>query len=171
MSDNFTANSGSGGDTFAADDVGGVKHTRVKCEWGADGAVNDTSATAPFPVQLIASTTSGCTLHSAVSAASANATNVKASAGKLHGLYVSNINAATRYIKLYNSASAPTAGSGTPVMRLMIPGSTTGGGFTMSIPHGIAFSSGIGYTLVTGADDTSSTGVAASELLVNLWYI
>lgn len=52
MADNFTSNAGSGGDTFAADDVGGVKYLRNKMVWGADGAVNDTSAAAPLPVNL-----------------------------------------------------------------------------------------------------------------------
>ena len=54
MADNFTANAGSGGSTFAADDIGpGVLHPRVKVEWGVDGTVNDTSATNPMPVQVI----------------------------------------------------------------------------------------------------------------------
>lgn len=52
MADNFTSNAGSGGDTFAADDVGGVKYLRNKMVWGADGAVNDVSAAAPMPTTL-----------------------------------------------------------------------------------------------------------------------
>ena len=52
MADNFSANAGSGGDTFAADDVGGVKYLRNKMVWGADGAVNDVSAAAPMPTNL-----------------------------------------------------------------------------------------------------------------------
>lgn len=51
MADNFVANAGSGGSTFAADDIGpGVLHPRVKVEWGADGTVNDTAVAAPMPV-------------------------------------------------------------------------------------------------------------------------
>lgn len=42
MADNFVTNAGSGGDTFAADDIAGVKHPRTKIEWGADGTVNET---------------------------------------------------------------------------------------------------------------------------------
>ena len=41
-----------GGDTFAADDVGGAKYMRVKSVWGADGSVNDTSAAAPMPINV-----------------------------------------------------------------------------------------------------------------------
>ena len=51
MADNFVANAGSGGSTFAADDISSVLHPRVKVEWGADGVVNDTAVAAPMPVQ------------------------------------------------------------------------------------------------------------------------
>lgn len=50
MADNVTANAGAGGATFATDDIGGVQYPRTKVVWGADGAVNDTSAAAPLPV-------------------------------------------------------------------------------------------------------------------------
>lgn len=52
MADNVTINAGAGGDTIAADDVGGAKYQRVKCVWGADGSVNDTSAAAPMPINV-----------------------------------------------------------------------------------------------------------------------
>jgi hypothetical protein len=50
MADNVVANAGSGGSTFATDDIAGVHYPRTKMVWGADGAVNDTSAAAPLPV-------------------------------------------------------------------------------------------------------------------------
>lgn len=50
MADNFTANPGSGGSTFASDDIGGVQYTRVKPSWGVDGAAVDASHTNPLPV-------------------------------------------------------------------------------------------------------------------------
>ena len=51
MADNFVTNPGSGGSTFASDDVGGVQYTRVKPSWGADGSATDASVAAPIPVQ------------------------------------------------------------------------------------------------------------------------
>jgi hypothetical protein len=51
MADNYTANAGSGGNTFASDDISSVHHPRVKVEWGADGAASDTAVAAPLPVQ------------------------------------------------------------------------------------------------------------------------
>lgn len=41
MSDNTVLNSGSGGDTIASDDIGGVKYQRVKLSCGADGSATD----------------------------------------------------------------------------------------------------------------------------------
>lgn len=50
MVDDVTLNSGSGGATLAADDIGGVHHQRVKIEYGVDGAATDVSDTNPLPV-------------------------------------------------------------------------------------------------------------------------
>jgi hypothetical protein len=50
MADNTVLNSGSGGDTIATDDIGGVKHQRVKVEYGTDGVATDVNASTPLPV-------------------------------------------------------------------------------------------------------------------------
>lgn len=52
MADNVTLNTMSGGDTVAADDIGGVKHQRVKISQGADGSATDVSSAAPLHVTL-----------------------------------------------------------------------------------------------------------------------
>jgi hypothetical protein len=49
MADNVEITAGTG-TTVAADEIAGVKHQRVKVEWGADGTANDTSAANPMPV-------------------------------------------------------------------------------------------------------------------------
>lgn len=49
MADNYSATAGSGL-TFAADEIAGVKHARVKIEVGVDGAATDVSASNPMPV-------------------------------------------------------------------------------------------------------------------------
>lgn len=53
MADNTILNTGSGGDTLATDDIGGVKYPRSKIVIGADGTNDgDVSATNPLPVTL-----------------------------------------------------------------------------------------------------------------------
>jgi hypothetical protein len=53
MADNTTINAGTGGDTIASDDIGGVKHQRVKVEFGADGSASDVSTSNGLPIQGI----------------------------------------------------------------------------------------------------------------------
>lgn len=50
MADNVTLNSGTGGATLAADDIGGTHHQRVKIQYGVDGAATDVSDTNPLPI-------------------------------------------------------------------------------------------------------------------------
>ena len=52
MADNITAlaNTGSGTDVFATDDIGGVNYPRTKVGFGDDGSYVDASATNPLPV-------------------------------------------------------------------------------------------------------------------------
>jgi hypothetical protein len=154
VADNFVTNTGSGGATFAADDIGaGLLATRVKNIVGPDGVGQE-----------------GWTPYKIISAATTNATSVKASAAKLGLVIVTNVNAAPRYLKLYNKASAPTVGTDTPVQVYAIPGSTTGGGAVIPFPDGLAFSTGLAFALTTGAADSDTAAVAANEVIVNLGY-
>jgi hypothetical protein len=54
MADGYVSNPGSGGTTFASDDIGGTHWPRVKVTSGADGTANDVSITAPMPVAALA---------------------------------------------------------------------------------------------------------------------
>jgi hypothetical protein len=121
-------------------------------------------------VDLQLRATGGATLHKTISAASTNATSVKASAGKVVGVQAFNVNAEERFLKFYNKASAPTVGTDTPVKTLMIPGQTTGAGFVVGVPHGWAFATGIAFALTTGVADSDTGAVAANEIVVNLDY-
>lgn len=50
MADNKVADPGSGGATFATDEIAGVDYPRVKVTWGVDGVATDASASNPLPV-------------------------------------------------------------------------------------------------------------------------
>lgn len=114
-----------------------------------------------------AHTAGGWTTYSYISDGT-DAAVVKASAGQLGWLVVTNINASPMYLKFYNSASAPTLGAGTPVLRFMVPGNSNG--FTINLGAGAEFTTGIAFGIVTGLIDSSSTSAAANEVLVNLGY-
>jgi hypothetical protein len=115
-------------------------------------------------------TSGGLLIHKRISAGSGDAANVKASAGQLYGWVFSNINAAPAYLKIYNSAGTPTAGAGTIVMTICIPGNTAGVAGHNEFTNGIEFTTGIAFTIVTGVADNNSTGVSANEVVVNLLY-
>ena len=102
------------------------------------------------------------------SAGSTNGTVVKASAGTVYGLTVSNINAAIRYLKLYNSTTV-TVGTTTPAITIAIPA----GGFVSLNwgPLGMRFGTGICLGMTTGAADSDTGAVAANEIKSTISYI
>lgn len=155
MSDNFVANANTTtGSTFASNDVGGIQYPRVKVSGGRSGVASDVA-----------------TGFRLVSAATTNATSVKASAGTLYSITAFNLNAAVRYVKFYNKASAPTVGTDTPVATFAIPASTTGAGFAIEFPFGFDFATGIAYATTTGAADSDTAAVAANEIVLVGTYI
>lgn len=115
---------------------------------------------------VVPATSGGLTTYHLVSAATTNATVVKASAGQLFGWYIYNSNAAARKLVFHNTASAPTAGAS--VMFSIIIPPTSGANVFSDI--GIAFSTGIAITTVTGLADNDTAAVAANDLIINLWY-
>lgn len=122
-------------------------------------------------VTLVPATSGGLTMTKLISAATTNATNAKASAGQVYAVQVFNINAAVRYLKLYNKATAPTVGTDIPVKTITIPGNTAGAGVVMvSWEQGLAFGTGIGFALTTGVADADTGAVAANEIVVNMDY-
>ena len=115
--------------------------------------------------------TSGSLIARVVSAATTNSTLVKGAAGVIQSITVSNINVATRYLKLYNKATAPTVGTDTPVMTIALQGLTTTGSITHHFGQdGIYFSTGIGLGLTTGVADNDTGAVAANEQIVHILY-
>ena len=117
-------------------------------------------------VGLATRTSGGLTTYHLVSAATTNATVVKASAGQLYGYYIYNNNAAMRKVAFHNTASAPTAGASIFFTLNIPPNSAANVHMTM----GIAFSTGIALTTVTDNTDAGATAVAAGDLTINLFY-
>lgn len=155
MADN-TSNPGLGV-TFADDDISSVKYPRMKVAAGVDGTYRRDVAFESTPYHLI-------------SAATNNATSLKASAGHLCYVIASNVNAAVRYLKFYNKATAPNPASDTPVLVVPLPPSSA----FCSISFGenpVYFSTGIAFAIVTGIGDSDNTATAASEQNVNMGYL
>lgn len=129
----------------------------------------NTANTTPWLVTDTPAASGGLSKFHLVSAASTNATNVKASAGQVFCITAFNLNASPRYLKFHNTSGTPTAGSGV-TDTYMIPGNAVGAGVVINIDKGVAFATGIGISIVTGITDADATAVAASEIVVNIYY-
>lgn len=116
-----------------------------------------------------ASATGGATPFYYIATANNNSTNKKASAGTVYSLLIINNTATEKFIRLYDSASAPTCTANTgAVFYAPIPAnSTTGAGFSVAFPAGAAFVNGIGWCITGGAGDTDNTSTAAGDVVLN----
>lgn len=99
--------------------------------------------------------------------------DVKTSAGQLYFIHAMNMVATARYLKFYNATAANvTVGTTTPVLTFPIPAnSTTGAGFTVSIPQGLAFSTAISVACTTGVADADTGAPGANDVIINLGYM
>jgi hypothetical protein len=98
------------------------------------------------------------------SVATTNATSIKATAGTLWSIVVSNVNAAARFVKVYNLATAPTVGTSVPAFTIAVPANgtvTVSGG-----ANGIRFATGISLAITVGAADSDTAAVAANDVKV-----
>lgn len=158
---------------FGAVTGGGVEASALRVTLASDStglvSVDDNGSSLTADVPAVA--TGGATPGKLISAATTNATSVKGSAGTLYMLTAMNTNAAARYLKFYNKATAPTVGTDTPVLVFTVPGNTAGAGFVCPIPTcGIDFSTGIGFATTTGAADSDTGAVAANEIVISYSY-
>ena len=118
-------------------------------------------------IQYRANATGAASIKHVVSAASTNATNAKASAGRVVGWSFVNTTASFQYVKLHNTAGTPTAGASV-VMTIAIPPS---GVNNMPVGAGsIGFATGIAYTIVTGSADADATATTAGAVVGDLLY-
>lgn len=103
------------------------------------------------------------------SAATTNATSAKASAGNLFRIIGNNTVASKRYLKIYNKATAPTVGTDTPILTLVIQPS---GPFVFDLgANGHYFGTGIAYAITGAAADADTTAISAGDIeCLNLTY-
>lgn len=104
-----------------------------------------------------------------ISAATTNATSVKAAAGNLISAHVSNAHASNAaFLKFYNKASAPTVGTDTPVFTLRVRAAAER---EVLFPIGANFDTGIALAITGAVADTDTTAIGANDVVVNLTYL
>jgi len=87
--------------------------------------------------------------------------------GKVFGWHISNANAAVRYVKVYDQATAPDQ-TATPKLTLLIP---AGGIAQISDQIGIDFPTGISLRATTGVADNDTGAPTANDIIANLYYL
>jgi hypothetical protein len=103
------------------------------------------------------------------SAATTNATILKASAGNLYRIQYKNATATERYLKIYNKATAPTAGTDTPI--LTIPLKANISEVIDLAPFGITGPTGLGYAITGAITDLDATAIVAGDIVgLHLFY-
>lgn len=125
------------------------------------------NTTGSFVVSVPSASTVGVTQLSVMSAASVNATVVKAAKGKVYGFQIFNTTASAKYVRLYNKATAPS-GADTPVRRIMVPAN---GVASYHVGQGLdGFGAGIAFTATGAPADADATALAAGDLIINIDY-
>ena len=90
----------------------------------------------------------------------------KALPGHIYSWKISNIASTAVYVKIYDSATAPTT-SNTPIMTIAFPPNW----FDDAVfDKGIPFVNGIAFRASTAPADTDATAPAANQVMINVEY-
>jgi hypothetical protein len=134
---------------------------------GTGALAAGTNAIGDVGLQVRANATGTATIAKVFSAASTNATVVKASAGRIVGYQLANTTAAAKFVKFFNKATAPVPGTDVPVFTAVIPAN---GISVVSHLIGLGFATGIGYSITNLVADLDVTAVAAADVVGHIAF-
>jgi hypothetical protein len=136
---------------------GAVSVTNLPATQTVDGAVSVTNFPASQAVSGAVSIVgaSSLTPFYAIGTTGTNQTGISAAPSILRSVVFTNLAATPRHLKLYDIATTPVAGVGTPVIVCSLAAAGT---LAFPLPvEGFPFTNGIGFTMVLGADNGSTT--------------
>ena len=136
---------------------GAVSVTNLPATQTVDGSVSVTNFPASQAVSGAVSIVgaSSLTPFYAIGAVGTNQTGISAAPSILRSVVFTNLAATPRHLKLYDIATTPVAGVGTPVIVCSLAAAGT---LAFPLPvEGFPFTNGIGFTMVLGADNGSTT--------------
>jgi hypothetical protein len=100
----------------------------------------------------------------AVGAVNVNSRVLRAQASSLKSIVMTNLAATPRYVKIYDLATTPVAGSGTPVIVIALPVAAT---IAFPLPSdGLAFENGIAMTMTLGPANDNVTGTSTVDFVL-----
>lgn len=139
----------------------------VTANIGTGSLAAGTNAIGDVGIQARANATGAASITKLQSAASTNATLIKATAGRVLGWTLTNTTAAVKVVRLYNLTVAPTVGTSVPVYNIVIPPNGT---VSLSIPAGLSHATGISYAITNGLADLDATAVAANDVIGSIYW-
>jgi hypothetical protein len=165
--------------TFTASHLTCIDYTELQAEiTGGTGSISGAQAVPVYATGgsvavtattiQAAATVAGTTIAKVAAAASTNATLLKASAARIYGYEFTNLTAATKFVKFFNKATAPVAGTDVPVFIVAIPPNAY---IEESLTVPVAMATGLGYTITNGVADTDTTAVAANDVVGRIDWI
>jgi hypothetical protein len=101
------------------------------------------------------------------SAATTNATLVKAGAAKIYGFAFYNTTSAAKYVKIYDKLTVPVVGTDVPVMTIQVPANAH---VVLDNSFGIGVLLGLGLGITGAAVDTDTTAVAVGDVYGNVFF-
>jgi hypothetical protein len=127
-------------------------------------------------LQPLPLTTGGISAFAYTASCSGNMVNVKGTPTVFWGFYALNTSQSIRYLRIYNTTSAPVVGVSTGVIigHYGIPASTgTGGAGGQHIiePYGVTASAGLGFNIGTNPSATDTGSSAGNDLVLTLYYV
>jgi hypothetical protein len=129
------------------------------------GAAAGTAANPINVQQVVLGAAGGTTSTHYTSAATTNATLVKAGAARLYNVCAINTSASDRFIKFYNKATAPVPGTDTPLKVFKVPAN---GVMLWDMEIGSSFPLGIGFAITALIADLDATAIGAGEIVLDL---
>lgn len=171
---NLTAISG-GTETFTLNASAGSNQPPI----GTQGTSTNVTAiggnavsTAQLPVTNLPTTSGGLSVFFLQPTASDNHAVIKAGAGQIYKISVTNNSATVNYIRFYNATTGFNGCNSATnlVYENAIPASTTVGGLADQWDAGMAFSTGISICVTSAYATTDTTNATASAMNVNVGY-
>jgi hypothetical protein len=149
-------------------DANAQKGVGVNLAGVATGVTVPVSFTDTSAVQVRPNSAGGCSVARITGNAANPYGSVKSSSGQIYGYDLTNTNAATRYVHLYNQTTQPTLGASTPIFTIAIP---TGQRASWSSDVGFSFSTGIEWQITTDDNTVPTTAGAAGDVVGTVIYL
>ena len=143
--------------------MGHIYATLIDSATATPGAASSTQV----GIEYRASATGAATVAKIATAATVNATSVKASAGRVIGWTLTNTTASFRYFRFYNLAVAPTVGTSVPYYVIGLPPNST---TVSNRDGGIAYTVGISFAITGAVADLDTTVTAVNDVIGGLFY-